>query len=88
MSADEVLEKLIAAGNWPAAAVGVLTAAWIMFRGKNDHPEWAEKSDLSDLDGKVERLEGKVDKLTETVHTSREALARIEGRLARGKDDA
>ncbi len=88
MNADEVLEKLLAAGNWPAAAAGILTAAWIMFRGKNDHPEWAEKSDLDDLkdevkrmDGKVDGLDTKVDKLGETVHNAREALARIEGLL-------
>ena len=81
MSADEVLEKLIAAGNWPAAAIGILTAAWIMFRGKNDHPEWAEKSDLSDLKDEVRHIDEKVDNVIETVHATRETLARIEGLL-------
>ncbi len=81
MSADKVLEKLIAAGNWPAAAGGILTAAWIMFRGKNDHPEWAEKADLADLKQEVKDVDTKVDGLTKMVHDTRETLARIEGLL-------
>lgn len=81
MNADEVLEKLLAAGNWPAAAAGILTAAWIMFRGKNLHPEWAEKSDLFDLKDEVRHIDEKVDNVIETVHATRETLARIEGLL-------
>ena len=65
----------------PLVSHSALAGTWFWFRGQNVHPEWAEKSDLSDLKREVQHIDGKVDGLTEMVHDTRETMARIEGLL-------
>ncbi len=85
MSPDDVyakmLSKLLEAGGWPAFFSSLLAGAYFWFRGKNVHPEWAEKSDLTDLKAEVRDIDTKVDGLTNMVHDTRETMARIEGLL-------
>lgn len=77
----EILGKLFDAGGWPAFLVSLVATAWFWFKGKNVSPEWAEKGDLADLRDEVRHIDTKVDNVIETVHATRETLARIEGLL-------
>lgn len=77
----KILSKLMEAGSWPTAFVAALAGAWFWFKGRNIHPEWATRGDLTDLEDVVGRLDSKVDRIDESVHDTREILARIEGLL-------
>ncbi len=89
MSADEILEKLYEAGGLPALAASALTAAWMLFRGKNQAPEWASKADVDAITKALvdlhEELAAFTKEVREAMVSHGERIAKSEARLEERK---
>ncbi len=70
MSADEIVDKLIAAGGVPALVVAALGAFWAFFRGQNQGQDWASKADVKAVTEALHDLHTELAEFTKEVRNA------------------